>query len=323
MAVGIGESGSQMITRQVPVPVPAKGEVLIRMSAAPINPSDINRIKHIDQHEKKEFIAGIEGSGTVIGHGKGLIPNLWMGKRVACSASNSFSGTWAEYLVTSAMACVPLPSGIPDEQGAMMLVNPMTAVAFIRMARAGGHKAIINTAAGSALGRMLEVLAGNHGISIIQVVRSEIQKVKLHSQGAQYVLNSTQNGFDEELKTLAAKTNATLVFDAVGGEMTRRLLLAVPFGSIVVVYGNLSGEQPLIDHRSLVTDNKKVTGFYLVNWHRENGITGTLKCILEARNMLKKQITIPVQAKFSLSEVQLAVETYYGNMSKGKVLLIP
>jgi len=323
LAVGLSEIDGSLITRKIPVPVPGDGEVLVKVAASPVNPSDLARIKHLPLSERKSFIAGIEGSGIIVGHGKGLLPGLWMGKRVACSAAKSNNGTWAEYMVTSAMACVPLPASISNEQGAMLLVNPMTAIAFLKIARSGNHKAIINTAAGSILGRMVEFLAARYRIPLIQIVRTEKQRELIASKGAEYVLNSSATNFESVLHDLAKKLYATIALDAVGGEMTRRLLLAVPYGSTVVVYGNFSGEQPLVDYRSMVTDNKKVSGFYLVNWLKENGMLNTLKCIMEARSMLKNHITIPVQAKFALDQVQMAVDMYKANMSGGKVLLVP
>jgi NADPH:quinone reductase-like Zn-dependent oxidoreductase len=321
-AVCLGED-DKLISRSVPVPQPSKGEVLVKMSSAPVNPSDLTRIKHLSSSEKKLFIAGIEGSGTVVAHGKGLVPKIWMGRRVACSTAHISSGTWAEYLVTNAMSCVPLPPGINDEQGSMLIVNPMTAVAFMRIAKAGHHKAIINTAASGSLGRLIEVLARRHRITLIQVVKSEKQRESLLSAGAQYVINSSKDRFEVDIHSAAKKLNARLAFDAVGGEMTRRLLMAMPFGSTVIVYGNLSAEQPLIDHRSLVSDNKKVKGFYLVNWLNENGILNTLTSILEARKLLNGNISVPVQARFKLDSAQLAVDTYLANMTGGKVILVP
>jgi len=322
-AVCLDESDNSLVVRDIPVPVPGKGEVLVRISAAPVNPSDLARMKHLTSSEKKQFVAGIEGSGTVISHGKGILPSLWMDRRVACSSTRISSGTWAEYMVTSAMACVPLPKGISVDQGAMMLVNPMTAVAFMKIAKSGNHKAVINTASLSTLGRMIDFLAKKHNITLIQVVRNEKQKSLLIEGGARHVLNSSENRFEVDLHSLAKKYHAAIAFDAIGGEMTRRLLLSMPYGGTVMVYGNLSGEQPLVDHRALVTDNKKVEGFYLVNWLRENGLLTTLGSIIKAGNMLKRHISIPVQEKFRLEDAQIAVDTYLANMSGGKVLIVP
>jgi NADPH:quinone reductase len=321
-AICLTADGSLQV-KTVPVPVPGKGQVLVKISAAPVNPSDLARIKHLPETEKGSFIAGIEGSGVVVANGKGIVPALWKGKRVACSSAYSYSGTWAEYMVTPAMSCIPLPDEISNEQGSMLLVNPLTAVAFIEIARKNGHKAIINTAAVSALGRMLEYLAGIAGLPLIQIVRNEDHAQKLVKAGAKYVLNSIASDFESTLKQKAGDLNATLALDAIGGEMTRILLDAIPFGGNVVVYGNLSGENPQSNHRALVADNKSVSGFYLVNWLKVQSILTTLNSIRKARKLIRNHVAITVRAKKPLEEVEMAIEEYLESMSSGKILLIP
>jgi NADPH:quinone reductase len=324
LAVLLREDDGRLSARHVPLPKPGEGEVLIKMASAPINPSDLARIKSVTEHaDRLTFIPGIEGSGRVVAHGSGLLPKLWQGKRVACTSFSNKSGTWAEYMVTPASRCVPLPEDVSDEQGSMLLVNPMTAVAFFDMARREGHRAIINTAAASSLGRMVELLGKKHRISVIHIVRNLKQKTTLINLGAQHVLNSAEKSFSNDLSSLAGSLNATLVFDAVGGNLTRQLLLAVPPGSSIVIYGNLSGEQPEIDHRSLVADGKTISGFFLGNSLKKTGSVATIRNILRVRNMLKNELTIPVQGRFPLEEAQEALDSYLGNMSAGKVLLIP
>ena len=259
LAVLLREDDGCLSARHVPLPRPKAGEVLVKMAYAPINPSDLARIKRVTEHsDRLTFIPGIEGSGRVVAHGDGLLPRLWQDKRVACNSASDKSGTWAEYMVTPASRCVPLPEEVSDEQGSMLLVNPMTAVAFFDIARRENHRAIINTAAASSLGKMVELLGKKNRIPVIHVVRNLKQKTTLVNQGFENVLNSAEKNFSQDLQTLAHSLHATVVFDAVGGRLTRQLMLAVPPGSSIVIYGNLSGEQPEIDHRSLVTDNKKV-----------------------------------------------------------------
>jgi len=106
----------------------------------------------------------------VVAAGPGLLPRLWLGKRVACAVS-SFGGTWAEYL-THATLCVPLRNNLSLEQGAMLLVNPMTALAFFDIVKRGKHAAITSTAAASALGRMIVRLSQRHRVPVIAVVLS-------------------------------------------------------------------------------------------------------------------------------------------------------
>ena len=134
-AAGVDPLSGKLITRQVPVPVLKKGEVLVKISMAPINPSDLARISEIGKDEAKDFIPGVEGCGTVVASGGGLLPALFMGKRVACSSKHKSSGTWAEYMVAPAGSCFPIGNKIAQEQASMAIVNPMTALAFLDIAR--------------------------------------------------------------------------------------------------------------------------------------------------------------------------------------------
>lgn len=323
-AVCLTKEEGQLSSKILPVPQPGKGEVLIKISASPINPSDLANIKRTTTlSERLSLIPGTEGCGTVVSNGRGLLPQLWSGKRVACSSTHATSGTWAEYMVTSASLCIPLPVEISDEQGSMLLVNPMTALAFIDIARHGRHKAIINTAAASSLGRIIEVLGSKHKIPIINIVRNEKQKSSLTNLGSPYVLDSSNINFEDDLNSLSHNLDASLIFDAIGGSFTRKLLMSVPCGSSIILYGNLSGEQPEINYRSMIMDDKTLSGFFLGNWLKKTASLKTIMNILKIRQLLKKEILIPVQDSFPLNKAQLAMETYLGNMTAGKVLLRP
>ncbi|MBK6284763.1 MAG: alcohol dehydrogenase catalytic domain-containing protein [Draconibacterium sp.] len=208
-AVVLTEDGAKPVIAEVPVPQPGSGEVLIKMYASPINPSDLAFLAG-GYGIKKPFpvIPGFEGSGTVVAAGKGILPKLWMGKNVACAASPKYNGCWAEYMVTTATSCVPLSKEISMEQGAMMFVNPMTALAFFEIYKNlpnPGKKlrAIINTAAASALGRMVVKMGKTQGIPVISIVRREEQVEILKAEGAEYIINSSDIDFEEKLKELA------------------------------------------------------------------------------------------------------------------------
>lgn len=323
-AVQLEKPGGPFIMRTVKVPVPGSGEVLVKMAASPINPSDLQRINNItDPSVLKTFIPGIEGSGVVVAAGKGLLPNLWIRKRVACSSPDLSSGTWAEYMLTKATYCFPIPDSISDEQGSMLLVNPMTAVAFFDIIRHDKHEAIVNSAAAGALGGMIRLLGKKYNIPVINVVRNEEQVEMLISDGAQYVLNNTHKDFPENLHNLTHELKATIAFDPIAGSFTQQLLEALPYGSTVMIYGNLSGTDQGTSLRPLLLENKKLHGFYLVNWMKENGLLKTLRNLNRVKLLLKNEFKVPVQKRFPLHMTQMAIDTYLNNMTGGKVLLIP
>ncbi len=322
-AVFLEKEGGPLVTREVPVPVPADGEVLIRMKAAPINPSDLAQIKNAHkEYDLATFIPGLEGCGTVVAAGKGILPKLWMSKRVTCSSHYPASGTWAEYMVTSAGRCFPLSSKVSDEQGSMSLVNPLTALGFMEIAKENNHKAIINNAAASALGRMVELLGKKDNIPVINIVRNPKLADLLKKGGSKYVLDSSNQAFIENLGNLSAELKATLLFDSVCSRQLEKIIDVLPAKSSVIIYGNLSGEeQILINPRALIARDIKISGFFLGNRSKENGLFKNMMNLRKVSSLMSSDMKIKIQGSFQLNKTQEAVDYYLANMSGGKVLL--
>lgn len=321
-AVQLDAPGGRVVVRQCPVPKPGPGEVLVRMAASPINPSDLAFLMGAGPQKPFPAIPGIEGSGTVVAAGRGLLPRFLVGKRVACAAAPTSGGTWAEYMATPARRCVPLKRGVSLEQGAMLLVNPLTALAFFDIAKRGKHAAIVSTAAASALGRMIVRLGARHGVPIINIVRRQSHVELLHSMGAKYVLNTGDADFSAQLQTLAHQLNATLLLDALAGRQTPQLLRAAPAGSTVVVYGYLAREPSVIEATTFLYEEKELTGFYLPNWLAKKGLFQVLRDTSRVQQLAGTDLQTTVQRRVPLSAAQEALELYQGNMTAGKVLLL-
>jgi len=321
-AVFTEKQGGPLVVREVEIPKPGPGEVLVKIAAAPINPSDLARVRNMDT-DLDTFIPGLEGSGTVVAAGKGLLPRLWLGKRVACT-HHGIRGTWAEYMVTSAAMCFPLKSKVSFEQGSMTLVNPLTALAFLEIAEAGKHKAIINNAAASALGRMVELLATKKGIPVINLVRTDEHAKALIQKGSKHVLNTSDSSFIENLSQLSNELHATLMFDSVCGKELPYIMEVLPPNSSVYIYGNLtSAENIYVNPRSLIDNNITVSGFFLGRRAGENGLIKNMKNLRKVGTLMSSDLTIKIQGRFTLDRAQEAVDTYLNNMSAGKVLLVP
>ena len=322
-AIRQSEAGGKLKVELIPLPEPGPGEVLVKMSAAPINPSDLANIEGRYLVKSWPFTPGLEGSGTIVKAGAGLLPRLRLGKRVACSPNSGGDGTWAEYMKTSVMKTVPLPGSIDLEQGSMMLVNPMTAMAFISLCREGGHAAMVNNAAASSLGKMLFRLASDRGIPLINVVRKENQLQKLKEMGAMYVLNSSSDSFEDELRTLNAQLGATLVLDAVTGKESGRLLSAAPEGSKLVVYARLSGDPLQVDPADLIRHGKSISGFQLGKWLETKSTIYKLRFLGKVKNEMPRSLYSHINRAFPLEQHSGAIKLYKENMSEGKVLLLP
>ena len=189
-----------------PIPKPGPGQVLVKIEAAPCNPSDLLFLQG-KYGVKKSFpaVPGWEGAGTVVESGKGLLGWWLKGKRVACGGQSDNDGTWAEYYVAEAKACIPLNNQVTSEQGSALIINPLTAIGMVEVATAEGHKAIIQSAACSQVGRMVQTLARKKQIPLIHIVRRDEQVKELESAGEKWILNSEDANFEEKLKETAKK----------------------------------------------------------------------------------------------------------------------
>ena len=229
---------------------PGAGEVLVRVEAAPLNPSDqillwgpadpstLRQVGSADRPviegtvppERLAAIAGRlgqalavgnEGAGTVVAAGAGA--GLPLGCTVAIRGT---PGTYARYQTVGAADCLVLPEGVSARAGAAAFINPLTALGMLETMRREGHGALVHTAAASNLGQMLNRLCLADGVGLVSIVRSPAQVALLRAQGATHVLDSSLPGFEAALLDALADTGATLAFDAIGGGRMANTLLS-------------------------------------------------------------------------------------------------
>ncbi|WP_186267361.1 zinc-binding dehydrogenase [Burkholderia gladioli] len=235
-----------------PVPAPADDEILVRIEAAPVNPSDIlgllgpadiatlardaaaqppvttadvpaELLASAAARHDLPLSLGNEGAGTVVAAGDRA--RHLLGRAVAL---RSPLGAYAQYRAVAAAEVLVLPEGTAPEAGASALINPMTALSMLETMRVEGHTALIHTAAASNLGQMLVKICAADGVPLVNVVRNASQVALLRELGAQYVLDSSAADFDSALVEAIEATGATLAFDAIGGgDMAERLLTAM------------------------------------------------------------------------------------------------
>lgn len=308
------------------VRLPAGDEVLVKMEAAPCNPSDIAFLRGMYIVARSvPVIPGFEGTGTVVAAGKTLAALSLSGKRVSCFSQDSGDGTWAEYFCVNAANCIPVREDLPVAQAACLAVNPFTAAGLMEMAISGKHRAVVQTAAGGQVSTFLRKMAGINDIPVINVVRSDQQVNALAEQGEQYILNQKGENFTDRLTALSAQLGATIAFDAIGGEMTGTLLNAMPDGSRVILYGGLSGlPASNLDILEVIFHGKSLGGFNLTDWIQQT--TPERFAEISARlqdNMIRGELSTRIQATFTYDQVVRGLLQYVGNMSKGKILFIP
>ncbi|MBL8132734.1 MAG: zinc-binding dehydrogenase [Anaerolineae bacterium] len=313
---------SHISLEERPVTPPGRGEVLIRIAAAPINPSDLAFLAgNYGVRKPLPCVPGFEGGGVVIAVGEGVDPAL-IGRTAACFAADS-DGTWMEVMRTRAAFCFPANAGIDPETAATLLVNPLTALALLDRAvdSQGATPAIAQTAAASALGQMIARLALERGIAAVHIVRRESQVETLRALGAEHVLNSEAETFDHDFRDLSRKLGVRVCFDAVAGDLGARLLRLMPAGSRLIIYGGLGGESVSAAVGDLIFRNKAVEGFWLSSWLRDTAAAARAWSAVQAA--AGTTFVTEVRARTALARIGEALADYAQQMSGGKVLIVP
>jgi len=232
----------ELSLHDVPVPSPTGNEVLVRVEASPINPSDLGvliagadmstatttgtperpvvtatlseaALEGLSARVDKPLPVGNEGAGVVVAAGSSSAAQALVGKSVAIAGG----GMYAQYRAVDASACLVLPEGTTPKDGASSFVNPLTALGMLETMRREGHSALAHTAAASNLGQMLVKLCIKDGVPLVNIVRKPDQEELLRSLGAVHVCNSASPTFSSDLVAALKATSATIAFDATGG----------------------------------------------------------------------------------------------------------
>jgi len=227
---------------EVPVAEPKADEVVVRVEASPMNPSDLGLLfggadmstakasgtadrpvvtatiapemmRAVAGRIDQPMPVGNEGAGVVVGAGSSPAAQALVGKVVAILGG----AMYAQYRVMKAASCLVLPEGTTPAEGASCFVNPLTALGMVETMRRDGHKALVHTAAASNLGQMLVKLCNEDGIGLVNIVRKPEQVALLHGIDAKHVCNTSAPTFMDDLTGALVETGATIAFDAIGG----------------------------------------------------------------------------------------------------------
>jgi NADPH:quinone reductase-like Zn-dependent oxidoreductase len=227
---------------QVEIPEPTADEVVVRVEASPINPSDLGLLtgaadmstakasgsgdktvvtatvpdammKAMAGRLDESMPVGNEGAGVVIKAGSSDAAKALLGKTVAMIGG----AMYAQFRLMKVTDCLVLPPGTTAAEGASCFVNPLTALGMVETMRREGHKALVHTAAASNLGQMLNRICLKDGIDLVNIVRSAEQAKLLGDIGARHICDSTSPSFMDDLTQALVDTGATIAFDAIGG----------------------------------------------------------------------------------------------------------
>lgn len=305
----------------VPAPEPRRGEVLVRMLASPINPSDLMYIAgKYGMKPRLPATPGFEGVGIVEASGGGALGWLRKGKRVA--VINDRIGNWGEYTITKARQVVPVPDDLADDQAATFFVNPATAVIMTRQVlRVGRNEWLLQSAAGGELGKMVIRLGKKDGFRTLNVVRRREQVDELKKLGADEVIVESDGPLPEQVARITSG-GVYHAIDPVGGATGSAVIASLAPGGRCLLYGSLTDEPVSIHPRHAIGNGIRVEGFWLGAWARQSGVLTMLKLFRQVGALMREGVLQSTfAATYSLEDVRKAVEHAAAPGKGGKVLL--
>lgn len=310
---------------ELPVPEPGEGQVRVRVALASVNPSDEMFVQGLYGQPRIEGnAAGFEGVGEVVASGGGNLADGYLGRRVAFVAAVGAPGTWSEYSIADAALCVPLVDGVRDEDGAAMIVNPLTALAMLDIVAQEEAPAFIVSAGASQLCKLMIGLAVENGLRPIALVRRDSQIELLEGLGAAHVLDTETDDFPSRLRSVIREERPRVFLDAVANQLSARVFHAMGRRARWVIYGKLDAESPtVLEPGQLIFMDKRIEGFWLVRWMRDTPLEEKAAAIQTAQTRFASgEWRTDVTAVLSLEE---AMDRLPAELAKpnGKVFLRP
>jgi len=234
------------------------------------------------------------------------------------------SGTWQEYVIAPAAQLIPVPDGVSDQTAAQFVVNPLTAwIMTVEELAVQPGEWLLQTAAGSTLGRVVLQIARQRGFRTINVVRRREQGEELKSLGADACICTDEEDIPTRVREITGKAGVTKAIDAVGGETGAAVMSALGRGGVMLVYGLLSGRPMPVDGGRMIFTTTTLRGFWLGDWMRSAPPERQQATVAEMlRSMATQEIVPPVEAEYPLTEVLAAVAHSERPGRSGKVLLV-
>src|SRR5215472_571478 len=321
-----GEPAKVLAVEERPVPEPTQGEARVRMLATPVNPSDLLYVRGLYGGVEAQFPApaGFEGVGIVDDLGPGA-EDVARGQRV--SVVNGQGGNWAEYAVVPARDLIPVAADVPDEQAASFVINPASAILMLRHVLAVPRgEWLLQSAAGSQIGRMIIRLAKRDGIRTINIVRRREAVADLKQIGADAVIVSADGPIDEQVRDITGPEGVRYAVDPVVGETGTQMFKALHEEGRMLVYGSLTGEPVRVgdDPGYILAGRRVVEVFWLGYWLPRLGTKERHKLTEAIAGFIRDGIleTSPGR-RYSLDEIGAAVTQAESVGKQGKVLLTP
>ena len=327
-------------------PEPGPGQVRVRMLLSSVNPSDFNFIRgdyeaalqriiwNFNQevvcfdparqqpYPKLPYALGGEGVGIVDACGSGFLAKRLKGKRVAVPAGPP-NGAWQEYTLVEAKKAIAVPNALSDEQAAMFIVNPLSAYIMVKevlKVRTGGW--LLQSAAGSALGKNVIRMSKEFGFKTINIVRNSGHTQALKALGADVVIETDTMDVIAEVAHVTGGKGVDYAMDCVGGELSEKMMQCLTLGGHMVAYGTLANAPVSLPYRDLMMPVTRLTGFYVTNWLAQQPLLKLLLVLRQVSKLSKKgMFDTPVEKVYKIADVKNALKAAAEPGRAGKILL--
>jgi len=329
------EKGEVASVDQIPIPVPQKGQVLVKVMASPCNPSDhymftgdygLPEVK-----PKPPVISGLEGSGIVEAVGEGVDKSL-IGKKVGIFCEtykfDTYHGNWAQYTIKRERDIYVLKDQTMSfEDTCYLFVNPMSVMMMWHIIENDKHTGVIHTAASSSLARSLFRMCKRHGMPIINIVRKEEHVKEYKAMGAHYVLNQTAPDFENQLKKAISEVKPSVCFDAVVGKLGGQIFRNLPKYAHYYIYGGLSGEPlPEVTVEDTLFAKKQIRGFWLSEQFPKLSMDRIIEDLDYICDDLKRKDSCfkqKIVGEYKLEDFQKVLKEYAAVAATGKLIFKP
>jgi NADPH:quinone reductase-like Zn-dependent oxidoreductase len=307
---------------------PERGQVLIRTTAFPVHPGDLQAVEAYPGEAAEPVPAGVEITGVVeaIGPGTCVAPGVTAGGRVSVFPQ---AGAWSQWIVADAEAVVAVPDELSDEVAAQMLVNPLTTVMLRREAQehpaVGYDGLLVQTAAGSSVGRLLTGVSQFHNLPLVNVVRSDRGAAELLKRFPDVPVVATEHpGWADEVRKAAGSRPVSVALDPIGGKLAESLLDLLTPGGKLVSYGQI-GEEPIsVPASTLLHKSLTLRGKNIGRWLSEASAERRASDVATANQIaLALQDQFDVAATYGLHELGNALEHVVRPGKIGTVLVRP